>query len=155
MSIKIKKYLKSAQLSDLFSPGEDVIENQALFYKSQIDGKMYGAYFTNSNTDHSELYVKFTIGMVYVLNFATPSAEDLPIKLNLNPATAFDIKDGPKDLQYGKSYYIKQNSSVVGPFFLSQTSDPYELKELLASKKMYMITNNQQIEILIKQKEVA
>lgn len=155
MSIKIQKYLKLAKFDDLFSSEENIIENQALFYKSQLDGNMYGAYFTNSNTDLYELYIKFTIGMVFVLNFDTPGNNDLPIELKLHPATAFDIKEGPKDLQYGKPYYIKEGLSVEGPFFLSQKSDPYDIKQLLDNNKMYVISTNQNVEILTNQKVVV
>lgn len=149
--IKIAKYLKRAELSDLFSPAEDIIQNQALFYQSQQDGKFYGAYFTDCNTDHCELYVKFTMGMVYVLNFETPGPHYIPIKLALSPSRIFYLKDGPNHLQTGKPYYHKKGFSVEGPFFLNNKQDPLELKKMLDEKSMYMVCRNQKIEILTNQ----
>lgn len=152
MSLNIKKYLRAAVQEDLFSPDENIIKNKALFYRSQLDGKMYGAYFTNSDTDHTELYFKFMLGMVYVVNYFLPGEDDITIKLKLHKATVFDIMDGPRDLQIGRDYYIKKEKQILGPLLLTVDSDPLDLKELLDTKKMYVISTNQIIEILTNQK---
>ena len=154
MSIKIKAVLKKAGKQDLFNKN-GVVEHLALFYLSQIDGKLYGAYYTSDDTDYVEILIKQDIGMIYILNFDVPAENDITIELDFTIAEAFDIKKTSNSLKIRKPYYIKEGDVLTGPFFLTSKTDPGELKTLLQNNLLYMITSNQTINELAIKKEVA
>lgn len=146
--MKIKAYLKKAQLWDIFNSSENIYPNLPLFYLSQIDGEFYGPYFSHSQSDHLELFLKCSIGMIYKLNFNIPGGNDIPIKLELNTAAGHDLKESSNTLQIGLPYYIKNTADILGPYFLNKESIPQQLNSYLKSKRMYIIKTNQKINLL-------
>ncbi len=151
ITVKIKASLKKAQLWDFFNCNEDIYQNLPLFYLSQLDGEIHGAYFTHSDSDCLELFLKCSIGMVYKINYKVPGENDIPIKLELQTASADDIKEYSNSLKLGLPYYLRYKDSLDGPFFLSKKSNLKNLKVYLQEKKIYIIKKNQKIQIVLNQ----
>ena len=145
--------LRKAKQEDLITPlnshnpviSERVRDNNVTFLYCHDRKRFVGVQKFWSHQDLIDVLRPFWDGQLYVFNEKMDMQRaDFIFEMAIDEATGDDLKELPWLLKLGLPYFILQeNQSVSGPHYLSTSTDPNQLAQLLATRSIYLVSKHQ------------
>jgi hypothetical protein len=138
--------LRPAQPSDFFTNGFALIPNRLYFQYSGFRNNIEGPFVINVFSVNDNYYRKLFYDTLFKKNQSIflPHYEDCDCKLNVSMriAKAEDMKISKTEMKINYPFYLIDKETFLGPFILTKSNNPMEIKEYLDQEKIWIIDSS-------------
>lgn len=139
-TIQIPAVIRPALKAELFGENDTPYRNSVYFIKKHHTNEFQGFLTVHEETNPDEFIHRYIFNELYVI---VTEGEGFCFLLNLRLGKRSDVLDG-EFLRGNYSYYVLEPDNVVdGPNRITTESDPVALNELIKSKSLYVVAENQ------------
>jgi len=146
-TIKIRASLVKAIRTDCFNSNYEPLVNKFLFWMCPVSGifKQYYRIQGNEIYDGIEIEKALLQNSLYTVNSVSGSSF-FCFKLILEEASEFDLFEFKYELKQNVIYYIKNNETVTGPYFINSENKTERILNGLLHGMIYIPSKKQTYE---------
>jgi len=139
-TIQIPAVIRPALKAELFGVNDVPYRNSVYFIKKHHTNEFQGAFMIHEETNSNEFIHRYIFNELHVI---ITEGEGFCFLLNLRLGKRSDVVDG-EFLRGNYSYYVLEPDNVIdGPNRITTESDPVAINELIKSKSLYVVSENQ------------
>lgn len=139
-TIQIPAVIRPALKAELFGDYDTPYRNSIYFIKKHQNNEFQGVFVVHEELDPNEFIHRYIYNELYVI---VTEGEGFCFLLNLRLGKRSDVVDG-EFLRGNYSYYVLEPDNVIdGPNRITTESDPVALNELIKSKSLYVVSDDQ------------
>jgi hypothetical protein len=139
-TIQIPAVIRPALKAELFGANDVPFRNAVYFIKKHHTNEFQGVLTVHDEINPDEFIHRYIFNELHVI---VTEGEGFCFLLNLRLGNRSDVVDG-EFLRGNYSYYVLEPDNVVdGPNRITTESDPVAINELIKSKSLYVVAENQ------------
>jgi len=149
---KVQATLERCCYSDVYSRG-NLLEHRMFYVADEVSKEMKATWTINdtSRYEREMLFTAIVKGLLFKL-CELHTGLNFHFSLIIRQAENYDLIYTAEQLKVDATYYILgDHNAIIGPLYIHESDDPFEIKTLIKEGKLFVPTRKQLFEAYVKQ----